>query len=80
MRKISNAAAAAAIIAGVSFMGTVPASAQVIEGGHGGCRSHDMNIDILGEVGILNGLAGNLINGEGSPGGQFTDMGHDCGD
>ncbi|WP_405512684.1 hypothetical protein [Streptomyces canus] len=43
------------------------------------CKSHDLNIDILGEVGILNGLGGNLINGEGSPGAQSTDIGSDCG-
>ncbi|WP_046730658.1 hypothetical protein [Streptomyces humi] len=80
MRKLQKAAVAVAIIGGVGFMGTVPATA-LPQGGHhgGGCRSHDFNLDILGEVGIANGLAGNLLNGEGSPGAQFTDMGSDCG-
>ncbi|MCG7203759.1 hypothetical protein [Streptomyces arenae] len=80
MRKLQKAAVAVAIIGGVGFMGTVPATA-LPQGGHhgGGCRSHDFNLDILGEVGIANGLAGNLLNGEGSPGAQFTDIGSDCG-
>ncbi|MFE2216990.1 hypothetical protein [Streptomyces canus] len=80
MRKLHKAAVAVAIISGFSLMGTVPATAQAAGGTHGGgCKSHDLNIDILGEVGILNGLGGNLINGEGSPGAQSTDIGSDCG-
>ncbi|WP_251093306.1 hypothetical protein [Streptomyces sp. Caat 7-52] len=78
MRKLRKAAVAAALIGGVSLMGVGPATAAA-GGGGGGCKSHDMNIDILGEVGILNGLGGNLINGEGSPGAQFTDLGSECG-
>ncbi|MFI9614558.1 hypothetical protein ACIHCM_23325 [Streptomyces sp. NPDC052023] len=79
MRRIRTVAVATAVIAGVGFMG-IPATAQASEGGHGGgCRSHDMNIDILGQVGILNGLGANLVNGEGSPGAQFTDIGSECG-
>ncbi|MEU2420070.1 hypothetical protein ABZ619_03235 [Streptomyces sp. NPDC007851] len=81
MRKLQKAAVAVAIVGGVSFMGTGPATALAPQGGHhGGCRSHDFNLDILGEVGIANGLAGNLLNGEGSPGAQFTDIGSDCGE
>ena len=84
MRKLHKAAAVIAIIGGVGFLGAVPATAlpaqQHAYGGHGGgCRSHDFNLDILGEVGIANGLAANLLNGEGSPGAQFTDLGSDCG-
>ncbi|MEU9330613.1 hypothetical protein AB0D91_43855 [Streptomyces canus] len=80
MRKLHKAAVAVAIIGGFSLMGTSPATAQAAGGTHGGgCKSHDLNIDILGEVGILNGLGGNLINGEGSPGAQSTDIGSDCG-
>ncbi|MEU2335087.1 hypothetical protein ABZ608_16115 [Streptomyces sp. NPDC013172] len=82
MRKLQKAAVAVAVIGGVSFMGAVPATALAPQGGHhhgGGCRSHDFNLDILGEVGIANGLAANLLNGEGSPGAQFTDIGSDCG-
>ncbi|KUM97071.1 hypothetical protein AQI95_42235 [Streptomyces yokosukanensis] len=68
MRNIQKAAVAAAIIAGASLVGTGPANALTTERMHpsGGC------IDILGEVGVLNGLLGNLLNGEGSPGGQGT--------
>jgi hypothetical protein len=80
MRKLHKAAVAVAIISGFSFMGTGPATAQAAGGSHGGgCKSHDLNIDILGEVNLLGGLAGNLINGEGSPGAQSTDIGSDCG-
>ncbi|MBL1080567.1 hypothetical protein JK359_01015 [Streptomyces actinomycinicus] len=43
------------------------------------CSSHDTNVDILGEVGIGNGLGGNLLNGEGNPGAQATDMGSTMG-
>ncbi|MEE6265128.1 hypothetical protein V2E29_05620 [Streptomyces diastatochromogenes] len=39
------------------------------------CRSHDMNVDVLGAVGLLNGTLGNALNGEGSPGAQPTHMG-----
>ncbi|MFK0282475.1 hypothetical protein ACIQVL_18685 [Streptomyces sp. NPDC090499] len=83
MRKLHKAAAVIAIIGGVGFLGTVPASALPAQqhgyGGGGGCRSHDLNLDVLGEVGILNGALSNLINGEGSPGAQITDLGSDCG-
>ena len=57
-------------------------------GGHGDefqimqsstCRSHDSNVDILGEVGILNGLGGNLLNGEGNPGAQQSSLGSSMG-
>ncbi|WP_406438690.1 hypothetical protein OHB00_28080 [Streptomyces sp. NBC_00631] len=83
MRKLHKAAAVIAVIGGVGFMGAVPATALTTQqhaygGGHGGCRSHDFNLDILGNVGIANGLAGNLLNGEGSPGAQITDLGSDC--
>ncbi|MET7733137.1 hypothetical protein ABZT02_17460 [Streptomyces sp. NPDC005402] len=79
MRKLHKAAVAVAIISGFSLMGAGPATARAAGGSDGGCRSHDLNIDILGEVGVLNGLGGNLLNGEGSPGGQSTDIGSDCG-
>jgi hypothetical protein len=80
VRKLHKAAVAVAIITGFSLVGAGPATAQAAGGTHGGgCKSHDLNIDILGEVGILNGLGGNLLNGEGSPGAQSTDIGSDCG-
>ncbi|WP_225824377.1 hypothetical protein [Streptomyces naphthomycinicus] len=81
MRRLQQAAVAAAVIGSIGFAGASPATAQAAQsmrGGGGGCDSHDMNIDILGEVGILNGLGGNLLNGEGNPGAQYTDMGSDC--
>ncbi|OEJ21383.1 hypothetical protein AR457_36750 [Streptomyces agglomeratus] len=43
------------------------------------CRSHDMNIEVIGSVGALTGLAGNLLNGEGSPGAQKNHLGSDMG-
>ncbi|MER6078494.1 hypothetical protein [Streptomyces sp. NPDC001833] len=82
MRKLHKAAVAIAIVGGVSFMGTVPATALTAQhhayGGHGGgCRSHDFDLNILGNVGIANGLL--ALNSEGSPGAQFNDVGSDCG-
>lgn len=68
MRKLAKAAVAAAVVASVGFISAGPATAQGAATMHrGGC------IDILGEVGIANGLAGNLLNGEGNPGAQFTE-------
>ncbi|MEU9121285.1 hypothetical protein AB0C96_15770 [Streptomyces sp. NPDC048506] len=46
---------------------------------HTSCRSHDLNVDVLGQVGILNGLLGNALGGEGSPGAQHTKQGSSMG-
>ncbi|AWE50491.1 MULTISPECIES: hypothetical protein [Streptomyces] len=78
MRKLQRAALAAAVIGSLTCIATGTASAQPAYGGDG-CHSHDFNLDILGEVGLLNGLGGNLINGEGSPGAQHTHLGSSCG-
>ncbi|WP_274559703.1 hypothetical protein [Streptomyces spiramyceticus] len=43
------------------------------------CKSHDLNVDILGQVGILNGLLGSALNGEGHPGAQKTHIGSSMG-
>ncbi|GAU68797.1 hypothetical protein SSP35_09_00400 [Streptomyces sp. NBRC 110611] len=43
------------------------------------CRSHDLNVDVLGEVGILNGVLGNALNGEGPAGAQSTPIGSSMG-
>ncbi|MEU9150849.1 hypothetical protein AB0D59_09935 [Streptomyces sp. NPDC048417] len=43
------------------------------------CRSHDMNIEVIGSVGAITGLAGNLLNGEGNPGAQQSHLGSDMG-
>ncbi|MFK0296191.1 hypothetical protein ACIQU6_37745 [Streptomyces sp. NPDC090442] len=77
MRNLQKAAVVAAVLGSVGLLGTGTASAQPTEraGSNGGGRCHDLNVDILGQVGLLNGLLGNALNGEGSPGGQATDMG-----
>ncbi|WP_347336140.1 hypothetical protein [Streptomyces sp. Root369] len=41
------------------------------------CKSHDTNVDILGNVGIANGLLG--INDEGNPGAQQLSQGSSVG-
>ena len=81
MRKIQKVAIVAAMLGTMGFAGAGTAFA----GDHGGdqysvwqstsCKSHDLNLDILGEVGLLNGLAGGLVNGEGDPGAQATSQG-----
>ncbi|GHI40671.1 hypothetical protein [Streptomyces violascens] len=43
------------------------------------CRSHDLNIDILGSVGLLNGVLGGALNGEGNAGAQETKLGSTMG-
>ncbi|GGX47835.1 hypothetical protein [Streptomyces noursei] len=90
MRKLQQAAVMMAILGSVSLLGAGTAYAD--GGRHGGkedsgfaikqgssCRSHDENVDVLGEVGILNGVLGNALGGEGSPGAQSTKMGSDMG-
>ncbi|MER7986367.1 hypothetical protein ABTY53_12305 [Streptomyces noursei] len=86
MRKLHKAAVVAAALGSISFLGAGNAFAL---GGQGGgqfdvkqgsqCRSHDLNVDVLGEVGVLNGLLGNALNGEGSPGAQSTHLGSTMG-
>ncbi|AKJ13100.1 hypothetical protein FB563_4005 [Streptomyces puniciscabiei] len=85
---------AAVLIAAVSSIGLVGGTAHAGgqegggKGGEGGrfsvlqssnCKSHDLNLDVLGEVGILNGLLGNALNGEGDPGAQATHIGSTMG-
>lgn len=86
MRKLQKAAVVVAMLGSIGSIGAGTASA----GGHDGpdievsqsttCTSHDLNLDILGNVGVLNGVAGNLLNGEGDPGAQSTKLGStaDC--
>ncbi|MEU3858363.1 hypothetical protein AB0F03_13490 [Streptomyces sp. NPDC028722] len=82
MRKLRTAAVLVVALGSVGLLGAGSAYA----GGDGGrgsfdikqsssCTSHDLNLDVLGEVGILNGLGGNLLNGEGNPGAQATHLG-----
>ncbi|WP_328537200.1 hypothetical protein [Streptomyces sp. NBC_00344] len=79
MRKFQKAAVVVAMLGSVGFIGAGTAFA-----GDGGsidvkqanaCRSHDLNVDVLGEVGILNGVLGNALNGEGDAGAQSTHQG-----
>ncbi|MEU2340071.1 hypothetical protein ABZ608_42200 [Streptomyces sp. NPDC013172] len=76
MRKLRNAAV---LVAALSSIGLVSGTAYAGGEGHGQgdkfninqsshCKSHDLNLDVLGEVGLLNGLLGSALNGEGNPG------------
>ncbi|KUN83346.1 hypothetical protein AQJ66_19105 [Streptomyces bungoensis] len=92
MHKLRKAAVLVAALGSVGLLGVGAAHA---DGGYGGnrghdggrfsilqsttCRSHDANVDILGEVGIANGLGGNLLNGEGNSGAQESSMGSSMG-
>ena len=79
---------AAVLVAAVSvgLLGAGTAQAHD-DGGKGGntvlqsttCRSHDLNLDILGQVGLLNGLLGGALNGEGNEGAQSTSLGSSMG-
>lgn len=84
MRKLHKAAVVAALLGIVGFTGSGIASAScdgsdVTVRQSTSCQSHDTNADILGQVGIGNGLAGNAANGEGNPGGQATALGSTMG-
>ena len=84
---------AAVLVAALASVGLLSAGTAHAGGGHGhgkggdhfnikqssNCRSHDLNLDVLGQVGILNGLGGNLLNGEGNPGAQDTHIGSSMG-
>ncbi|MCF2130701.1 hypothetical protein ACGFY8_21180 [Streptomyces sp. NPDC048232] len=87
MRKLRNVAVLVAALGSIGLVGGTAHADQ----GHGGegdkfkisqssqCRSHDLNLDVLGQVGILNGLLGNGLNGEGNPGAQSTHLGSTMG-
>ncbi|MFB7634158.1 hypothetical protein ACFC0M_24875 [Streptomyces sp. NPDC056149] len=88
MRMLYKAAVVAAALGSVGFLGAGTANADGRGGVGGGqfdirqssqCRSHDLNLDVLGEVGVLNGLLGNALNGEGAPGAQSTHLGSTMG-
>ncbi|MFF4949735.1 hypothetical protein ACWC2K_10565 [Streptomyces chattanoogensis] len=94
MRKLRTAAIVAAALGTLGILGAGTAHADGGYGGKssGGssgssfqikqgssCRSHDTNVDILGEVGIANGLGGNLLGGEGAAGAQSTTLGSSMG-
>ncbi|OIJ95837.1 hypothetical protein [Streptomyces monashensis] len=85
MRKFQRAVLVGAVLGSVASFGAASASA------HGGfdrdfdvtqnteCRSHDMNINVLGNVSALTGALGNALNGEGNPGAQQSHLGSDMG-
>ncbi|MGW0734312.1 hypothetical protein [Streptomyces sp. NPDC002851] len=94
MHKLRKAAVLVAAIGSVGLLSAGTAHAGGGSGGFGSggkdgngfnimqsntCRSHDANVDILGQVGILNGLGGNLLNGEGNPGAAETSLGSSMG-
>ncbi|MEY2245868.1 hypothetical protein [Streptomyces sp. BF23-18] len=89
MRKLRTAAVLMAVLGNVGLLGVSVAHADQgwDKGDIGGlnvsqsstCQSHDLNLDILGQVGIGNGLGGNLLGGEGSPGAQKTSLGSTMG-
>ncbi|MFE2537534.1 hypothetical protein [Streptomyces sp. NPDC059371] len=89
MRKLRNVAVLVAAIGSIGLVGGTAYAGGHGEGGGGdqfsvsqssSCKSHDLNLDVLGEVGVLNGLLGNALNGEGNPGAQSTKLGstNDC--
>ncbi|MER6026184.1 hypothetical protein [Streptomyces sp. NPDC001851] len=85
---------AAVLVAALSSVGVLTAGTAHAAGwgrgdGHGGsqfsvqqstqCKSHDLNIDVLGAVGVLNGVLGNGLNGEGDAGSQSSHLGSTMG-
>ncbi|MEU3858367.1 hypothetical protein AB0F03_13510 [Streptomyces sp. NPDC028722] len=86
MRKMHKAVLVGAILGTVgSLAGSTVAFAHG-EPGHDldidqgiECRSHDMNIEVIGGISALTGLAGNLLNGEGNPGAQQSHLGSNMG-
>ncbi|MFG3659863.1 hypothetical protein [Streptomyces sp. NPDC047706] len=84
MRKFHKAVLVSAMLGSVGSLGAGTAVADepysdfdVTQGIE--CRSHDMNIEVLGSIGALTGLAGNILNGEGNPGAQQNHLGSDMG-
>ncbi|MFD4035189.1 hypothetical protein ACFWVP_32920 [Streptomyces sp. NPDC058637] len=86
MRKLQKAAVVVAMLGSVGFIGAGTASA----GGHGepdiditqssSCSSHDTSLNVLNNIGILNGTLSGLIGNEGDPGAQDFKVGSvaDC--
>ncbi|WP_128435409.1 hypothetical protein [Streptomyces cyaneus] len=90
MHKLRKAAVVVVALGSVGLLSAGTATAQGMDG-HGGksdkfsvlqssnCKSHDLNVDVLGQVGVLNGVLGNALNGEGNSGGQDTHIGSSMG-
>ncbi|MFJ8538750.1 hypothetical protein [Streptomyces sp. NPDC093591] len=86
MHKLQKVAFLGAVLGSVGSLGMGTAFAHGEAGAHDlditqgiECRSHDMNIDVLGSLGVLNGAVANALNGEGSPGAQPSHLGSDMG-
>ncbi|KUL21700.1 hypothetical protein [Streptomyces regalis] len=86
MHKLQKVALLGAVLGSVGSLGVGTAFAHGEGGAHDlditqgiECRSHDMNIDVLGSLGVLNGAVANALNGEGSPGAQPSHLGSDMG-
>ncbi|MEW1864550.1 MULTISPECIES: hypothetical protein [unclassified Streptomyces] len=86
MHKIYKAVAVAAMLGSFGLVGIGTAAASDNPGGNKfnvqqstSCKSHDLNLDVLGEVGILNGALGNALGGEGNPGAQSSQLGSSMG-
>ncbi|MFI7415154.1 hypothetical protein ACIBU0_41620 [Streptomyces sp. NPDC049627] len=85
MHKLRKASVLVAALGSVGLLSTGTAAAQGLDG-HGNkimqsssCKSHDLNLDVLGQVGVLNGVLGNALNGEGNSGGQDSHLGSTMG-
>jgi hypothetical protein len=83
MRKLQKVAVVAAMVGAAGFMGAGTAFAG---GGPGidvdqtvTCKSHDLNLNVLGNISALNGLLGNALNGEGNPGATAQHQGSEMG-
>ncbi|MBT2401851.1 hypothetical protein [Streptomyces sp. ISL-100] len=87
MPKLRNVAVLVAALGSIGLMGSTAHADQGRGGGNdkfqitqsSQCKSHDLNLDILGQVGLLDGLLGNALNGEGNPGAQSTHLGSTMG-
>ncbi|MFF4051676.1 hypothetical protein ACFYZ5_34055 [Streptomyces chartreusis] len=92
MHKLRKTALMIVALGSVGLLSAGTATAQGLDG-HGdkkdgnsysvlqssNCKSHDLNLDILGQVGLLNGLLGSALNGEGDAGAQKTHLGSTMG-
>ncbi|GAA3840547.1 hypothetical protein GCM10022403_086010 [Streptomyces coacervatus] len=86
MHKLHKAAVLVVTLGSVGLLSAGTATATGNDD-HGGkavlqssqCKSHDLNVDVLGQVGVLNGVLGNALNGEGNSGGQDTHVGSSTG-
>lgn len=87
MHKLRKAAVLVAALSTAGALSVGTAQAAGLDGGGNSynvqqgteCKSHDLNLDILGVVGILNGVLGSGVNGEGNSGAQSNHLGSTMG-